>query len=224
MHFHVWNHRIPCVELHGRTVGHGSMHGIVWNHTDHMLPCMELHGSLINLDPGRVYIFERENEKRTRIEINATRKLSTRRSFSESPKIESGSFTAVIIPEFFVPFALNVLCTSIERNNKYVIAEMKLRRNWTKSREVFTVFRHCFPILGSKFDKNWKTLPSYCKSTKRKILGNASWCGKVCGITNLFVAFLQPLSIYMALCSQQFSFLPSFHFDSSNFQENLPLN
>ena len=44
---------IPCVELHGRSVGHGSMHGIVWNHTDHMLPCMELHGSLMNLDPGK---------------------------------------------------------------------------------------------------------------------------------------------------------------------------
>ena len=43
---------IPCLELHGRSVGHGSMHGIVWNHTDHMLPCMELHGSLMNLDPG----------------------------------------------------------------------------------------------------------------------------------------------------------------------------
>ena len=43
MHFHVWNHMIPCVELHGRSVGHGSMHGIVWNHTDHMLPCMESH-------------------------------------------------------------------------------------------------------------------------------------------------------------------------------------
>ena len=43
---------IPCVELHGRSVGHGSMHGIVWNHTDHMLPCNELHGSLMNLDPG----------------------------------------------------------------------------------------------------------------------------------------------------------------------------
>ena len=42
MHFHVWNHMIPCVELHGRSVGHGSMHGILWNHTDHMLPCMEL--------------------------------------------------------------------------------------------------------------------------------------------------------------------------------------
>ena len=53
MHFHVWNHRIPCVEVHGRSVGHGSMHGIVWNHTDHMLRCMELHGSLMNLDPGR---------------------------------------------------------------------------------------------------------------------------------------------------------------------------
>ena len=52
MQFHVWNLMIPCVELHGRTVGHGSMHGIVWNHTDHMLPCMELHGSLMNLDPG----------------------------------------------------------------------------------------------------------------------------------------------------------------------------
>ena len=36
---------ISCVELHGRSVGHGSMHGIVWNHTDHMLPCMELHVS-----------------------------------------------------------------------------------------------------------------------------------------------------------------------------------
>ena len=52
MHFHVWNHMIPCVELHGRSVGHGSMHGIVWNYTDHMFPCMELHGSLMNLDPG----------------------------------------------------------------------------------------------------------------------------------------------------------------------------
>ena len=52
MHFHVWNHMIPCVELHGRSVGHGSMHGFVQNHTDHMLPCMELHGSLMNLDPG----------------------------------------------------------------------------------------------------------------------------------------------------------------------------
>ena len=52
MHFHVWNHRIPCVELHGKSVGHGSMHGIVWNHTDHKLPRMELHGSLMNLDPG----------------------------------------------------------------------------------------------------------------------------------------------------------------------------
>ena len=40
------------MELHGRYVGHGSMHGIVCNHTDHMLPCMELHGSLMNLDPG----------------------------------------------------------------------------------------------------------------------------------------------------------------------------
>ena len=52
MHFHVWNHMIPCVELHERSVGHSFMHGIVWNHTDHMLPCMELHGSLMNLDPG----------------------------------------------------------------------------------------------------------------------------------------------------------------------------
>ena len=52
MHFHVWNHMIPCVELHGGSEGHVSMHGIVWNHTDHMLPCMELHGSLMSLDPG----------------------------------------------------------------------------------------------------------------------------------------------------------------------------
>ena len=52
MHCHVWNHMIPCVELHGRSVGHGPMHGIVWNHTDHMLPCMELHENLMNLDPG----------------------------------------------------------------------------------------------------------------------------------------------------------------------------
>ena len=44
---------IPCVELHGRSVGHGSMHGIVWNHTDYMRPCMELHGSLMNFDPDR---------------------------------------------------------------------------------------------------------------------------------------------------------------------------
>ena len=44
---------IPCVELHGRSVGHGYMHGIVWNHTDHMRSCMELHGRLMNLDPGR---------------------------------------------------------------------------------------------------------------------------------------------------------------------------
>ena len=51
--FHVWNHMIPCVDLHERSVGHGSMHGIVWNHTDHKIPCMELHGSLMNLDPGR---------------------------------------------------------------------------------------------------------------------------------------------------------------------------
>ena len=53
MHFHVWNHMIPWVKLHGRSLGHGSMqHGIVWNHTDHMFPCMELHGNLTNLDPG----------------------------------------------------------------------------------------------------------------------------------------------------------------------------
>ena len=32
--FHAWNHMIPCVELHGRSVGHGSMHVTVWNHTD----------------------------------------------------------------------------------------------------------------------------------------------------------------------------------------------
>ena len=58
MHLHVWNHMIPCVELHGRSVGHDSMHGIEWNHTDHMLPCMELHGSLMILDPG-LYLFVR---------------------------------------------------------------------------------------------------------------------------------------------------------------------
>ena len=27
---------IPCVELHERSVGHDSMHGIVWNHTDYV--------------------------------------------------------------------------------------------------------------------------------------------------------------------------------------------
>ena len=54
LHFNVWNHMIPCVEVHGRSVGHGSLHGIVWNHTDHILPCMELHGTLMNLDPGKI--------------------------------------------------------------------------------------------------------------------------------------------------------------------------
>ena len=58
MHFHVSIHMIPCVELHGRSVRHGSMHGIVWNHTDHMVPCMELHGSLMNLDPGRFILID----------------------------------------------------------------------------------------------------------------------------------------------------------------------
>ena len=54
MHFHVWNHIVPCMELHGMSLCHGSMHGIAWNHTDHMVPCVELHGSLMNLDPGKL--------------------------------------------------------------------------------------------------------------------------------------------------------------------------
>ena len=59
MHGIIWFHALPCMESYDsmrgiawRSVGHGSMHGIVWNHTDHMLPCMELHRSLMNLDPG----------------------------------------------------------------------------------------------------------------------------------------------------------------------------
>ena len=77
MHFRVWNHMIPCLELHGRSVGHGCMHGIVWNHTDHMLPCMEMHGSLMNLDPG-TYEFSRFHKKLPYMHACSMEKVPTR--------------------------------------------------------------------------------------------------------------------------------------------------
>ena len=66
---------IPFVELHVKSVGHGSMHGIVWNHMDHMIPCMELHGSLMNLDPGSHWCHSVSN-----FDVNGTRELKVKRA------------------------------------------------------------------------------------------------------------------------------------------------
>ena len=51
--FHIWNHLVPCMEIYGMSVCHGSMYGILWNHTGYMVSCMELHGNLLNLDPDK---------------------------------------------------------------------------------------------------------------------------------------------------------------------------